>query len=64
MRLQKRGGRWKGSAVVRAPSEVGGNAVILFILPARERGTAYYIGGGVGGGGGGKTGKLLKIARK
>ena len=48
MCLWKRGGCCIGLAEERGLSEVGGDAVILFLMPARAMGAAYNGSGGGG----------------
>ena len=38
MSLRKRSVRWRGSLVVKASSEVVGNADLLFLMPSRDGG--------------------------
>ena len=49
MSLHNQGSWWRGSAAAKDLSEVGGDAVLLFLIPSQDDGAAHY-GGGRGGG--------------
>ena len=46
MCLQKRGGRRIGAVVARASSAVGGDVILLFLIPTHAGRAEYSVGGG------------------
>ena len=49
MSIRKFSGWWRVSEILRTFSEVGGNAVLMFIITALYKGAAYSRGDGFGG---------------